>query len=87
MGAMMGGCELFSPDVLPLLTMLPAVGLIMGFLFGGFNIMRYGAGTTGPMRLLGQYMLGSGATFGYVSHFLLCRRHILIDGKIFHVNR
>ena len=34
---------------------------------GGFNIMRYGAGPNGPMRTLGQYMLGSGATFGYVS--------------------
>ena len=32
---------------------------------GGFNIIRYGAGPNGPMRTLGQYMLGSGATFGY----------------------
>lgn len=31
---------------------------------GGFNIMRYGAGPSGPMRTLGQYMLGSGVTFG-----------------------
>ena len=27
--------------------------------------MRYGAGSNGIMRTLGQYMLGSGATFGY----------------------
>jgi hypothetical protein len=33
---------------------------------GGFNIMRYGAGPQGPLRTLGQYMLGSGATFGYI---------------------
>ena len=38
---------------------------------GGFNIMRYGAGPSGPMRTLGQYMLGSGATFGYVLGFAL----------------
>ncbi|MDI1486993.1 MAG: subunit of TIM23 translocase complex [Ramalina farinacea] len=49
MGAMLGG----------------SVGLIMGFLFGGFNIMRYGAGPNGVSRTLGQYMLGSGATFGF----------------------
>ncbi|MCJ1474544.1 subunit of TIM23 translocase complex [Lambiella insularis] len=49
MGAMLGG----------------SVGLIMGFLFGGFNIMRYGAGPSGPLRTLVQYMLGSGVTFGY----------------------
>ena len=27
--------------------------------------MRYGAGPSGPMRTLAQYMIGSGATFGY----------------------
>ncbi|PSS12485.1 hypothetical protein M430DRAFT_73264, partial [Amorphotheca resinae ATCC 22711] len=48
MGAMMGG----------------TVGVIIGFIFGSVNIMRYGAGPNGVMRSLGQYMLGSGATFG-----------------------
>lgn len=33
---------------------------------GTVNIFRYGAGQHGIMRTLGQYMLGSGATFGYV---------------------
>jgi hypothetical protein len=33
---------------------------------GSVNIMRYGAGPNGVMRTLGQYMLGSGATFGQV---------------------
>jgi hypothetical protein len=31
---------------------------------GTVNIFRYGAGANGIMRTLGQYMLGSGATFG-----------------------
>ena len=38
---------------------------LLSLSIGGFNIIRYGAGPNGPMRTLGQYMLGSGATFGY----------------------
>ncbi|CEJ90856.1 Putative Protein MGR2 [[Torrubiella] hemipterigena] len=49
MGAMMGG----------------TVGVIIGFIFGTVNIFRYGAGSQGIMRTLGQYMAGSGATFGF----------------------
>lgn len=49
MGAMMGS----------------TVGVIIGFIFGSVNIMRFGAGPNGVMRTLGQYMLGSGATFGF----------------------
>ncbi|KAF7561385.1 hypothetical protein G7046_g2761 [Stylonectria norvegica] len=49
MGAMMGG----------------TVGVIIGFIFGTVNIFRYGAGSNGIMRTLGQYMAGSGATFGF----------------------
>ncbi|KYK58999.1 Protein MGR2 [Drechmeria coniospora] len=49
MGAMMGG----------------TVGVIIGFIFGTVNIFRYGAGSQGIMRTLGQYMGASGATFGF----------------------
>ncbi|KAJ9155500.1 hypothetical protein NKR23_g1876 [Pleurostoma richardsiae] len=49
MGAMMGG----------------TVGVIIGFIYGTVSIFRYGAGPNGIMRTLGQYMLGSGATFGF----------------------
>jgi hypothetical protein len=31
---------------------------------GTVNIFRYGAGTAGVMRTLGQYMFMSGSTFG-----------------------
>ena len=56
MGAMMGG----------------SVGVIIGFIFGTVNIFRYGAGPNGIMRTLGQFMLGSGATFGYELPFFFC---------------
>ena len=46
---------------------LSAVGLIIGFIFGATNIIRYGPGPNGMMRTLGQYMLGSSATFGCVA--------------------
>ncbi|KAK3186777.1 subunit of TIM23 translocase complex [Lecanicillium sp. MT-2017a] len=49
MGAMMGG----------------TVGVILGFMYGTLSIFRYGAGTQGIMRTLGQYMGASGATFGF----------------------
>ncbi|KAJ5601337.1 Protein mgr2 [Penicillium lagena] len=42
------------------------VGGIMGFIIGTVTVFQYGAGPNGVMRTLGKYMLGSGATFGYV---------------------
>jgi hypothetical protein len=52
-------CEICS------LTLSPAVGLVIGFIFGATNIIRFGPGPNGMMRTLGQYMVGSAATFGY----------------------
>jgi hypothetical protein len=48
------------------LTLCVAVGLVIGFIFGATNIIRFGPGPNGMMRTLGQYMVGSAATFGYV---------------------
>ncbi|KAI5195157.1 hypothetical protein E4T42_08505 [Aureobasidium subglaciale] len=41
------------------------VGLIIGFIFGATNIVRFGPGPNGMLRTLGQYMAGSAATFGF----------------------
>ncbi|KAH9921443.1 reactive mitochondrial oxygen species modulator 1-domain-containing protein [Fomitopsis serialis] len=41
------------------------VGLTIGFLFGGFSILRGGAGPRGVLPTLSQYMLTSAATFGF----------------------
>ncbi|KAF4548492.1 Reactive mitochondrial oxygen species modulator 1 [Elsinoe fawcettii] len=49
MGAMMGS----------------SVGLIIGFIFGATNIIRFGPGPNGMLRTIGQYMVGSAATFGF----------------------
>lgn len=40
-------------------------------LIGTVNIFRYGAGSQGIMRTLGQYMGASGATFGFVYTYVL----------------
>ncbi|TIB70457.1 hypothetical protein E3Q10_02920 [Wallemia mellicola] len=41
------------------------VGLTIGFIFGGFSIIRAGPGPRGVMGTLSQYMLSSAATFGF----------------------
>ncbi|KAH8549185.1 reactive mitochondrial oxygen species modulator 1-domain-containing protein [Umbelopsis sp. PMI_123] len=49
MGAMMGG----------------TVGLCVGLVFGTINILRYGSGQRGAISMLGSYMAGSAASFGF----------------------
>ncbi|KZV77527.1 unnamed protein product [Peniophora sp. CBMAI 1063] len=49
MGALMGG----------------GVGLSIGFIFGGYTILRGGAGPNGALATLSQYMLGSAASFSF----------------------
>ncbi|KAJ3563764.1 hypothetical protein NP233_g8734 [Leucocoprinus birnbaumii] len=41
------------------------VGLTIGFIFGGWSIIRGGAGPRGAIATLSQYMLSSAATFGF----------------------
>jgi hypothetical protein len=48
------------------LPILHFLRITFSFPQGSVNIMRHGAGPNGVMRTLGQFMLGSGATFGYV---------------------
>ncbi|KAL0635102.1 subunit of TIM23 translocase complex [Maublancomyces gigas] len=42
-----------------------SVGLCIGLLFGGYALIKNGPGPNGFIRSLGQYMLGSAATFGF----------------------
>merc|ERR1712093_682740 len=57
-----GTVQPHSKSLTPVNMPVP-VGAIIGFIFGSVNIMRYGAGPNGVGRTLGQYMMGSGATF------------------------
>ncbi|TQS37100.1 hypothetical protein Golomagni_02436 [Golovinomyces magnicellulatus] len=75
MGAMMGSSEHKKPSnkcfpwVLSLASYLASfldtLWILWLTLKGSVNIIRFGAGSNGIMRTLGNYMLGSGATFGF----------------------
>lgn len=74
MGGMMGGSVgliigfIFGPRYSMLLT-----AVLQSLTTSGFtNIVRYGPGPNGMLRTLGQYMMGSAATFGYVHTSLVC---------------
>lgn len=56
---------------------------------GSVNIMRYGAGPNGVMRTLGQFMLGSGATFGWDITCISTQMdtELIVCLQILHVNR
>ncbi|KAI0033726.1 reactive mitochondrial oxygen species modulator 1-domain-containing protein, partial [Vararia minispora EC-137] len=41
------------------------VGTTIGFIFGGWTIVRGGAGPRGALSTLAQYMLSSAATFSF----------------------
>lgn len=47
-------------------------------LIGTVNIFRYGAGSQGIMRTLGQYMGASGATFGFVCAYSLPNLDVML---------
>jgi hypothetical protein len=65
-----------------------AVGLCIGFIFGATNIIRYGPGPQGMMRTLGQYMLGSAATFGYEGYHVVQSMEVSLTLlQILHVHR
>lgn len=55
------------------------VGMVLGFLYGSFHIIRFGPGPNGMLRTIGQYMAGSGATFGYVWYRSGEKKSLVID--------
>lgn len=63
MGFIFGACG--KPNLVPSTLRFESL-ILAARALGTYSIFRYGAGPNGIMRTLGQYMAGSGATFGSV---------------------
>ncbi|KAF2674552.1 hypothetical protein BT63DRAFT_419837 [Microthyrium microscopicum] len=71
-------------------TMGGTVGLILGFIYGSYAIIKFGPGPNGMMRTMGQYMMGSSATFGFfmaIGHTIRTDSHRAAFERFRHAER